>query len=89
MSMARANMVLSFYDADHKLILPGNPVKFVSGSSEKPIYYGYINKVIHTMSTSGGCGTVVDMTYVRGTPDYMINGKSAISIGSRNRAYYG
>jgi len=77
LNTARAQMALGFRDVDGKLILPGNTFRFVSDG--KDIYYGYGRKVVHTMSSNGGCSTLVEMTHVRPTktvqtvPDGNIN----------------
>ena len=85
MMHARATMALWFRDKGGKLILPGNTCKFVSNGST--IYYGYIRKVVHNLSTEGGNSTFVMMSYVRPDADFKINGQTAIAMGSKNAAY--
>jgi len=93
MIQGRAQMALGFKDDDGNLILPGNTCKFMTkstgngGKGSRPLYYGYIRRVVHHLSTSGGCGTTVMMSYVRPTENFMINGNAAIKAGSPNAAY--
>ena len=84
-SCARLQRKLGFRDKNGKLILPGNTCVFKSDG--KDIYYGYINNVVHHISISGGCGTAVAMSRVRSTPDFKINGQTAIAYDSKNPAY--
>jgi hypothetical protein len=51
------------------------------------IYYGYINNVTHSLSTGGGCATILDLAYVRGTPGHMVGGVTAIPLDANNAAY--
>lgn len=85
MCQAKASMVVMFRDKGGKLILPGNTCKFVAGG--ETVYYGYIRKVVHYLSTSGGNSTTVAMSYVRPSESYMIGDKVAIEAGSPNAAY--
>lgn len=85
MSMGKAQMALGFKDAGGRLILPGNTCKFVSKG--KDIYYGYIKKVAHVLSTRGGCCTMVDMSHVRPREKYMVYGIPAVVDGNSNPAY--
>lgn len=82
---AKAQMAMWFTDMDGNLILPGNTCRFVSEG--KDIYYGYIRQVVHSMSTSGGCSTIVAMSYVRPEASFKIGGEVAIEAGSKNAAY--
>ena len=85
MMRGKAQMALWFKDSGGKLILPGNTCKFVSQG--KDIYYGYIDSVIHSMSTSGENSTTVAMSRVRPGPNYEVGGTSVINIGAPNAAY--
>ena len=53
----------------------------------KDIYYGYIQQVVHHLSTSGGCSTSISMSHVRPEASFYVGGKVAIPIGKKNAAY--
>lgn len=82
---AKAHMALDFSDFDGNLILPGNTCVFKS--SGEPVFYGYIQNVVHVASTSGLCGTTVSMSHVREGGSYIVGGQVAIAEGSPNAAY--
>ncbi len=84
MVQARCQLALSFH-LGGRLVLPGNTCKLVSEG--KTIYYGYINDVIHHVSTQGGNSTTIKMSYVRPEEAFKIKGQVAIKAGSPNAAY--
>lgn len=85
MSRGTAHMVLGFYDSLGSLILPGNTCRFMR--SKVSLYYGYIQKVVHSMSAVGGCATVVEMSNVRSGPGYTTAGGEAIPAHYKNAAW--
>lgn len=85
MNSATAKMILGFKDREGNLILPGNTCKFVSQG--KAIYYGYATKVVHYMSTKGGCCTTVCMSHVRPDEEYKLMDQNVIKNGNINPAY--
>jgi len=86
MVQARLQMPLSFRTrTGGKMVLPGNRCRF--RSEGKTIYGGYINKVVHTMWTSGECSTTVSMSHVSPPGGFFINRKLAIPEGTKNEAY--
>lgn len=89
MVRAKAQMALWFKDRDGNLILPGNTCLFQANGKKGPkdIYYGYIQQVVHHLSTSGGCSTTVVMSHVRPQASYYVGGELAIKIGEKNAAY--
>lgn len=90
-SMVRTSVTskLSFRDSEGRLILPGNSCTLKSNGDV--LYYGYIQQVVHTMSTKGSCRTITSMSHVRRGPDYMIGPKDgktvAIKGGSKSPIY--
>ena len=84
MIRARCQLALSFH-LGGKLVLPGNTCKFVSEG--KTLYYGYIQDVVHHVSTGGGNSTTIKMSYVRPEESFKIKGNVAIQAGSPNAAY--
>lgn len=86
MSNATAQMAMRFWDGKNGApLLPGNTCEFKSG--KKTLYYGYIRRIVHKMSTDGGCGTTIYMSYVRPQADLKIGGKTVVSAGAGNPAY--
>ena len=87
MSTATSNMALYFHDAHQQLILPGNTCSFKADGG-KPLFYGYITGVVHHGSVTGGCSTVVKMSYVRPEESYKVHGEAvAIPYDAPNAAY--
>ena len=80
MNSAKAQMALGFKDVNGKWILPGNTFEFMSNG--KPIYYGYIRSVVHSLATKGGCSTMLTMSHVRPTLTV-----SKVPNGNENAAY--
>lgn len=81
---ATARMALYFHDVHGKLILPGNTCTFYA---KGVLYYGYIQKVAHHISSEGGCSTTIVMSHVRTDESYKINGQTAIEYGAQNAAW--
>lgn len=84
MVRARAQMALSFH-VDGSLVLPGNTCRFSSDGDI--LFYGYIQNVVHHISTGGGNATVLEMSYARPDENYSIRGTPVITAGSANAAY--
>lgn len=80
MNSGSVQMALGFHDSSGKWILPGNTLKFMSEG--KPIYYGYIRNVVHSMSTNGGCFTSIKMSHVRSKATV-----EKVPDGNKNAAY--
>ena len=85
MITAKAQMALMFRDLDGNLVLPGNTCVFKSNGED--IYYGYIRKVEHHLSTAGDNSTMISMSYVRPYESFKINGQEVIPVDSPNAAY--
>lgn len=85
MVRATATMAIWFKDGSERLILPGQTCKFVSGG--KPVYYGYIQRVVHNVSISGVNSTTVAMSHVRPTPGLEGSGGTLVEAGAPNAAY--
>lgn len=84
MVRAKAQLALSLH-IDGKLLVPGNTCKFVSEG--KTIYHGYMQQVVHHLSTGGGNSTYVMMSYVRPEESFKVNGQTAVQANAPNAAY--
>ena len=85
MLQAKADLAFSFVDPDENIYLPGNTCRV--GSKKRPIYYGYIDSIVHNLDCSGFNSTLIRMSRVRATEDFKIGGKTAIAAGATNAAY--
>ena len=91
--MVRSGIVcrLGFRDKAGKLIVPGQGCAMKSNGNV--IYYGYIQQVVHVLSTKGGNSTSITLSHVRKDESYKIGasggsgGYDAIPANARNSIY--